>query len=236
MSGAKDESKYFNFPVELLQNLLIDKRTALNNIFNYAVCAHASKLEFGNKLNKFKDSLKFFGVISGNNAKSMESGELLLDSILDDGAKVGISKEIWFDYYKNEKTEFEIVQLLAFLAIKSIVKYKPYASITNAFMLARMDGKGYSVKEYTDLSKEIFKYANEYQTKKIKRALSESWGLITYSYRLHGFYVSFTLSLDELVLIAERNRKKNKDLAAKKASEDARKKALATIYGTPLRE
>jgi len=231
VSEGKPDAKFFNIPVKLLEGMILDKSKVLNNIFNYAVCAHASKLEFGNKLNKFKDSLKFFGVTAGNNARSMESGELLLDSIPDDGAKVGLSLSLFWDFYKNEKTEFEIVQLLAFLAIKSIVKYKPYASITNAFMLARMDGKGCSVKDYTELSKEIFKYANEYQTKKIKRALSESWGLVTYSYRLHGFYVSFTLSLDELVLIAEKNRKKNKDLTAQKATDEARRKALAIIYG-----
>lgn len=229
---ANSDTKYFNIPVQLYSGFLLDKKTGLNNIFDYAIHAGTLDLNEGTTEQKGKSASKFLGVTSGNLKKTLANGEQLFDSIPKDSPKVGMNIAIWFDYYKNYKDEFEIVCLLAFLAIKSILKNKPHACITNAYLLARMDGKPCSVKDYTELSPEIFKYANEYQTKKIKRALSDGWGLVTYSQYIHGFYVSFTLSLDELVLIAEKNRKKNKDFKAKREADEARQKALAIIYGT----
>lgn len=230
MSDITDKI-YFNFPISLLSGFLVNKKRVLDNIFNYAIYAHTLKLEYNSETAKAKAALSYFGVTTGDIHNTMRNGEQLFDSIPDDNPKVGINKGMFFDYYKTHKSEFELVQLLAFLAIRSILKNKSYTCITNAFMLGRMDGSACSVKDYTELSPEIFKYANEYQTKKIKRALSDGWKLITYSKYMHGFYISFTLPLDELVLIAEKDRKKNKDFKAKKEVDEARKKALAIIYG-----
>jgi hypothetical protein len=79
------------------------------------------------------------------------------------------------------------------------------------------------------LSSSIYKYANEYQTKKIKYQLSEYWNLITYSRYTRGFYVSFSLSLDELVYEAEKRRKSVKEKQKRQLQNEAVKNALIRL-------
>ena len=139
-----------------------------------------------------------------------------------------IHLSIYWDYRNNEKTEFDKVCLLAFLGIKSIIQNKAYCKIDNRFLLARMDGKAKSV-DFPALSKCIGKYANEYQTKKIKSALRNSWGLCTYGRYTRGFYVSFSMNLDSLVFEAEKRRKSTKEKQHKKLENEAVKKALLKL-------
>jgi hypothetical protein len=62
--------------------------------------------------------------------------------------------------------------------------------------------------------------------RKIKFELSQSWGLTTYSRYTRGFYVSFTLSLEELVFEAEKRRKSLKEKQARQRECNAVQAAL----------
>jgi len=219
------KEKYFNFPIQLLHGFMDDYKGVLTNIFDYAVYNHSLKLD-GTESERWKSALKFFCV----EGSGLQNGKKLVNDFPRNSPYVGINIRVYFDFYQNHKDDFEKACLLAYLALKSILKDKPYACIGNKYLLARMDGKPCAVKDYNELSPAIFKYANEYQSKKLKQALSESWKLVTYSYRMRGFYVSFTLTLNELTFYAEKTRKKYKDQKAKMERNLARTEALRRLY------
>jgi len=134
---------------------------------------------------------------------------------------------MYMDFFNNHKTEFEKVSLLGFLAIKSILGQKPYCRVTNNYWLARMDGKAETC-ELSKLSQSIYKYRTIHYTCKIKGELERNWNLVTYSRYIRGFYISYKLTLKELVRIALNNKtkyleKKRKE-THKKALEAATKK------------
>jgi len=220
--------RYFNFPIELLSDFLNDSFKVLNNIFDYALYSHSLNLVFGDELEGMRASEKFFRVTCSNHKKSLINGKKLFNSIRPHSPMVGINFTIFWDYYKNDKSEFDKVCLLAFLAIKSILNKKPYCKIDNRFLLARMDGKAKSC-DFEALSPLVKKYANEYQTKKIKYQLSDSWNLKTYSRYTRGFYVSFSLNISELIYEAEKRRKSVKEKQNKLLQSEAVKNALIRL-------
>ena len=228
----KDE-KYFNFPIQLLEGFMInEKRKVLTDILDYSVYENSLKLELGKDLQKIVASASFYNINLGDKNRTLKNGSLLYNSIPTNSPKVGMNLSIWWDFYNNEKTEFDKICLLAFLSIKSLIGAKPYYKGTNLYLWARMDGKSKSLEykeQVCELSKEVRKYANRYQTTKIINELVLNWHLIYYSYHLRGFYLSFKLSTDELVFIAEKNKKSTKEKAQKNLIKEARLKALQRL-------
>jgi hypothetical protein len=220
--------RYFNFPIELLSDFLNDSSKVLNNICDYALYSHTLNLEYGDELECMKASQSFFKVTLSNIEKSLNNGKQLFDSIRPNSPKVGINFTIFWDYYKNDKSEFDKACLLAFLAIKSILNKKSYCKIDNRFLLARMDGKAKSC-DFEALSPSIRKFATEYQTKKIKYQLTDSWNLKTYSRYTRGFYVSFKLNLNDLIYEAEKRRKSVKEKQSKLLQNEGVKNALMRL-------
>jgi hypothetical protein len=222
------ETKYFNFPIELLEGFMENKSNVLYNILCYAIYSHSIGLNFGSDIERIKASADFFNVKIGNIQGIKTNGKELLNRIDSKCPKVGINTKIYWDYRDNYKNDFEDVCLLAFLAIKSILNKKPYCKIDNRFLLARMDGKAKSC-DFEALSPSIRKFANEYQTKKIKYQLSDSWNLKTYSRYTRGFYVSFSLNINDLIYEAEKRRKSVKEKQSKLLQNEAVKNALIRL-------
>jgi hypothetical protein len=224
--------KYFNFPIVLLDGFLdvgADKKI-LDSIVYYSLYAHAERLVDGTESKRFKAAMNFFNITLGNESASLRNGKELFLSLDDGLPKVGLNLSIFWDFYKNEKTEYDKVCFLAFLAIKSIVQNKPFIKTQNAYWLSRMAGKAKSegIDSLPDLLK---KYSNEYQTKKLKKELRNNWGLVTYSHRIRGFYVSFKLNIEQLVYEAEKRKKAVKDKKHNEAEAEARRKALQRLKG-----
>lgn len=229
--------RYFNFPIQFLQGFLADpenvySKNVLDDIIDYAVYSRFLE-ESGTKAKRLDACETFYGIHLGNKNNTYKNGKELYESIDDKAVMVGINKNMFFDYYKNEKSEFEKVCLLGFLAIKSILQKKTYCKIDNKFWLSRMDGKPRSC-ELSDLSEPIQKYSNHYQTRKIKEALEDGWNLKTYSHYTRGFYVSFNLSKEDLVYEAEKRRKSVKDKQRKDIERKARQQALDRLYNSHL--
>lgn len=225
------DKRYFNSPIQLLDGFMIDTPAVLQNILDYSLYALTLNYQHGDELEKMKSAKNFLGINGGNDSQSYDNGEILYDSIPENSPKVGLNIDIYFDYRKNDKTEYEKICLLGFLAIKSILQSKPYCKITNKYWLSRMDGNPKSC-EIEELSESIKKYANEYQTKKIKHELRDNWNLITYSRYTRGFYVSFKLPLDKLILEAEKRRKSVRQKQYRNEEKEALEKAFREIYGT----
>lgn len=227
-----DNQKYFNFPVQLLSGFVINTQKVLNDITDFSIYERSLKLDFGTPIEKIKESSNFYGIRLGNNKKSLDNGRLIYNSIQKKSPYVGLSVSIFWDFYKNDKTDFDKICLLGFLAIKSILQKNTYCKIDNKYWLSRMDGKSKSVSDYSELSNEIRIYANEYQPKKIKMALRDNWGLVTYSRYTRGFYISYRLTLEQLIYEAEKRRKATKENQYKQEEKEALKKVLEKLNQT----
>lgn len=221
---------YFNYPIELLDGFMIDSNKVLSNILDYACYVEAEKQGYSDIEDKMNEVASILRVSFGSYERVYKDGKKLYKNSNRKSPKVGINASIYWDYHKNEKTDFEKVCLLGFLALKSILQQKAYCKVTNLFWWSRMDGKAKAVKDISELSKPIQKYANFYQARKIKTALLNEWGLVTYSHYTRGFYVSFKLNLDKLVLEAEKRRKSTKEKQYKQSVDLARQKALKELY------
>jgi len=217
MSTGESYDRYLNFPIELLQGLMIDSKKCLNDVMDYAIYAHTEKYyHLRNVLNEwetdeekekvisnFKDAASYFGIKLGSVEGTIKNGRNLYRSIDRKAPKVGIFKDMLFEYYKEEKTPFEKACLLAYLALKSIIGNKSYCKCTNAYLLSRMAGYSKIAKK---LPKDIKPFSTEYQLRKIITELRLVWGLVYYSRYTRGFYVSFKMELEDLILQAENNR------------------------------
>ncbi|MFZ4799590.1 MAG: hypothetical protein ACOYMA_18995, partial [Bacteroidia bacterium] len=108
-----EKEKYFNVPVQLFSGFLDDSSKCLNNVFDYAIYQHSLKLE-GTQIERFKASCKWYGVKSGNNSKSIADGKDITENTPKNTPKVGISLSMFWDFYKNEKSEFDKICLLGY--------------------------------------------------------------------------------------------------------------------------
>lgn len=213
---SNNEQRYLNFPIQLLQNFLIDTDRCLYNILAYGVYSHSQKLEFGEETDLLWDSLFYFQIEVDHDEELFRHGEKLFYSLPEKCPKVGLNTSIFNQFYGRQKDEFEKVCLLAFLSLKSIIGTKPFIKTNNRIWLSRMDGNPKSI-DMNELSDEVRKYSSKYQARKIKEELSMKWGLKTYSRTNRGFYISFKMSKNDLVYQAE---KKRKQYALKRIKEE----------------
>jgi hypothetical protein len=220
--------KYLNFPIHLLRDAPGDIRQTMSNIMAYAGYVHTLNLEYGSNEAKMKAAGEFFGITYGSAAGSYANGERLYDEAPERIPFTGITKQMCFEFYKHEKTEREVVTLLAFLAVKSILGNKLFACITNAFLLSRMAGYGRVTPEIPEA---VAAYNTRRKLDRIKHELRENWGVNIYGYRMKGFYVSIEekLPYKQLVFEAEKRRKNNKLASLKKQQDEAREQALSKL-------
>lgn len=162
-----------------------------------------------------RDKLRFilaedkYCVSTGNVNRSIERGKELVRKYNNTKPPFSnISTEIWFEYYKKEKTEWENIMLLAFLAVRSIIGEKGYCKITNDFLFARMCGLRTKIKNKKELNKTVQKYYTEYYKNKIRTELELYWHLKTYNGR--GYYASFDMEYKDLIRAIKLNSKTNR--------------------------
>lgn len=188
------EERYFNFPIQMLSGFINDTQKVLNEITDYAIYEYSLKLEFGNELERIKPSADFYGVNLSSEKKTLDKGIILYNSIPINSPKVGLNILIFWDFYKNDKTEFEKVCLLIFLSIKSVLGKKTYCKTNKQFLFNRVIGSDKNTLRLEDFDEPLFKYANNRRLwDKINLELQMNWGLKYYSNRDKGFYVSFIM-------------------------------------------
>ena len=234
---------YINFPIMLLDNFLDEPASCFGNILDYGLYEHSLKLEgigddferfdnitdeFDEPLFRFKRSAAFFGVTLGNLEKSFANGQLLYDSMdPTKPPKAGIKLSVYWDFYDNMRSKkmIDVMCLLSHLAFNSIIGGKSKWKKTNNFLrYSRMNGDRRTTPK-TNWHPLIQKYHSEYYYSKINELLSLSWGLKYYGRYTKGFYISYKLSFEELVNIAEDRRLANRI----KENEENRKRMIDEI-------
>jgi hypothetical protein len=137
------------------------------------------------------------------------------------------------DYYKNEKDENEKIQLVSFLAIKSILgAKKPWVKTNKNHIVCRMIGYS-SVKElpnkFSENEYKLFNtYSHRYHIDKLISKLELNWRIVVYGKNMKGICIGLkdSITLEKLVFEAEKNREKNRIIDLKNLKRDAELKAL----------
>ncbi|MCD7971820.1 MAG: hypothetical protein LUG18_04015 [Candidatus Azobacteroides sp.] len=227
------DSKFLTFPIEFMEGAFSDIQKICNNIFDYAIYVHSLKYEkeCDSDMEAMQKAAEFYEIELGNVRYSLNNGYTLYEEFGTKIAKASISKDIVFDYYKNKKTEFEIASFCGFCATKSILGSKTYCK-TNKFLIhARMFGyNNYAALKSLD-KKSPFqeKYFKRYNFDKLIKELQYNWGMNMISNRCRGFYISYEIGLEELAIISEKAKQKNKDKLLRMAKEEAIKKAMEIV-------
>jgi hypothetical protein len=134
------KDRFLNFPIVLLKGFLDNHKECLDNIFFYAVfeMVFSEKAKF-KSIGEFQNEFEFY-FDSDLITEIQKHGKGLFD--LYNGvkcARTGLHFNSFVDFRKPKK-EFDLVCLLLFLALKSIVQTKPYANAKDALILSRMAG------------------------------------------------------------------------------------------------
>lgn len=214
--------RFYNFPIMMMQGVLEgwkEKDEFLKDILYFHIANHAQKLEDLNEfeeteVQRFKRSAEFWGVsMSGNIERSQLRGAELLDEFEKSKVFVGISSEVFWNFYQNDKTQFEWECLAAFLALKSILGNKTFCKSNNALLYARMSGNE-SVKDLHSLS------FSRFHRDKIILKLELEWNVKYYSRYTKGFYFGIDTTLQDLIFYAEDKRESFKANELKKSKSE----------------
>lgn len=197
---------FINVPIQLLAGFLEDTRSSMRNIYHYALYAHFIQLRKGSEKEKYKETCEWYNFQEVDREENLYRGKLLFDRYVN-APMTGIDRNLFTEYNKQDKSDFEKACFLAYHALKSIVADKTFQKCDNRFLWARMDGHPKSIKEISELSENMQFYCQEYQTLKIKRELQQNWGLVYYAQHTRGFYFSFKINLKALILQAMKRKK-----------------------------
>ncbi|WP_299104311.1 hypothetical protein [uncultured Tenacibaculum sp.] len=214
-----NNERYFNFPINLLKGFINNTEECLENIRDYSVYDTMLRLNIENTTCEdiaIRVAKSYYRIDYADSFNGMK----LYEQIRENYPKTGLNVSIFNDFYNNSKSEFEKVCLLSFLAIKSILQNKNYCLITNLYWYSRVSGLANKVSNESLISEDLKKYFTRHYITKIKDELQLNWGLKEYSMGVRGFYVSFNLSLKELIENVElkkmSNRRKKLKLDKKK--------------------
>lgn len=216
------EAKYFNFPIKMMQGVLEgwkEKDDFLRDILYFHISNHAQKLEDLNEyeeteLLRFKRSAEFWNVsMSGELRSRQKRGAELLTAFEESKVYVGINTDVFWNFYKTEKSDFEWECLVAFLALKSILGNKSYSKTNNGLLYARMSGNESSKDEHCLTF-------SRFHRDKIILKLETDWNLKYYSRYTKGFYFGIDVSLKDLIFNAESKREKLKVEALKNSKAE----------------
>lgn len=221
------EARYFNAPVQLLEGFLDDPHEALDKILYFGIYDYALTFSEEPSLDDFCQSADFLNVDLARPAIAFAQAQKLHNSFKRSSPKFGIRTEIFWNYRKSNKARFELVCLLAFLAFKSIIQNDAFKHVTNKYLLSRMAGLSNSI-EIECLPDPIKMYSTEHYLKKIKEELEMNWGLKLYG-KSRGFYISFQMSLEDLIFQVEKKKREKKNESHKQEKDAAYERAIKRL-------
>jgi hypothetical protein len=203
---------YIAYPITLHKGALPDFRLTADGILNYCGFAVASQLERGTPAERMKAAGDHLGITWGNINTALKEGKELHQRTLAKTPMTSIRKPVLWDYYSNDKTEFEIACLLAFAAIKSILGNKPFCKTNKALIHARMFGYR-SAKDMPEVLEGYeAKYAKRWHMDRLLKELQFSWSLKVYTNHCYGIYVCFgKANKKDMVRVCLEKKSKNKE-------------------------
>lgn len=223
-----NKQKYLNIPVPMLKELHTNSHRFLNNVFDVGIYLYSKTLT-GTEEKRYKDSMNFFGIKQSNIKNGILNAKNILSQIPGKYPVVGIEVKMLFDFYKNEKSDFDLMCLGTFLAIRSILGTKPYCKTNKALIHARLFGYISTKEMPSNLSPLEKKYQIRWHMDKVLNELQANWFLKLISNHQRGMYISFDFSLDDLALKSETNKQLSKIMRFKEAKRKAIENAKAQL-------
>jgi hypothetical protein len=158
-----------------------------------------------------------FGKVNISKDEIIQYGETIDNSLPAKSVFAMIKTDILLNYLGNEKTNYEVIQLAAFIAFNSIIGTKKYSKTNYNHIMSRAFGYG-SIKEISEfentaLSDVWTKYQKRYHREKLLSDLEIDWKLkVCSTVGVRGFYISIAnkISYDELMQIAIKSVRSNK--------------------------
>lgn len=204
---------YYNFPIAIFRQVRTDKgaikhvEKAINEAIDYALYEAYRKLmppqANPNAYNAgvYKELMREMGFEDKNPEHGFNKMIIAYRVNKNYSVIVGADKDLLFDFRDNlvYKTDFEIIQLLAFLAIRSIIGAGHYdirvKHIPWHYVLSRMAGHEKAVSNLDTLPKFISKYASRRLHDKLIKALCDRWHMQYFGKNLgKGIAPLFTFS------------------------------------------
>lgn len=197
--------------------------------------------DFESKIIEFHNiliSTKYLTEKTNNPANILKNGKETENRIKEKEPFVSVKIDLLFSFFSKDKEDYEKIQLVAYLAIRSIIGKKEYVKTNMPYILCRMNGFSTKKEIPEDLKnhqKELFeKYSIRYHREKLITDLQLNWNIITYSNHTRGMYVSIgsgikNITIEKLAYIAEKEKKSNRILDLKKSKKNARELALKEL-------
>lgn len=173
--------------------------------------------------------------ITGNIETTIKGGKEILKMVQPAEPLPMVNKKLLFDFRDNEKSEFDLIQFLTYIAIKSILGKRTCVKTNKMHIICRMFGYSsckHLPKKMPSNVKELFsKYSHRYHIDRVIQSLELNWNVLTYSSNLRGIYVAMgdKINLEELVLIAETKKQKNRIEKLKQNKIAAKAKVLQQL-------
>lgn len=210
------DSKYLMFPLSMMRNFFIEPQKTMNDVISFGVAKYAESVD--------TDILEGLNIIVNSLDADLKIYNRIMKSRPERDPWVMINKGLCFDYRDNVKTEFELAQMAAFVAIRSILGRKSYCKTNKDHIAARMFGYSSHAK-VPDLTANLqtiyMRYTDRYKMDQLLSMLEMNWNVKLYSRKgRRGIYIttSNSISMKELVEKAEKTlrqriieHKKNKD-------------------------
>ncbi|MEI6049107.1 MAG: hypothetical protein WCS03_09440 [Bacteroidota bacterium] len=216
-----NDKKYLNIPVPMLKELHTNSKSFFSNVFDVGIYNYSKTLT-GTENKCYRDALKFLGITQPDSKNGLSNAKNILNRIPSKCPIVGIEKEMLFDYYKNEKSDFDIICLGTFLGIRSILGTKQYCKTNKALIHARLFGYITAKELPAKLTPIEKKYQIRWHMDKVLIELQANWFLKLISNHQRGMYISFDFTLDELAVKSE----SNKQLSKIKQFKELKRKAI----------
>lgn len=220
------KDRFLNFPIVLLQGFLDDHNACILKIFKYSVfeLVYSDSAKFEN-IEEFMEEFEF--PINKEILPFVKrDGEILYNSCIGmnyphTGIHIGtISK------FNAERSPFDLVCLLLFLALKSIVQKKPFCNAKNPLILARMSG---FPKADANIPENILYWMKcESRRRKVFSELEKHYKVVR-AYKSRGITFSINkLSQEELefAILKQKEEKADRQSSSKKqqAKNEAKRK------------
>jgi hypothetical protein len=168
-------------------------------------CSEAKDFRKVSESEKFKSACKYFQIDITDMNNCIKNGKKLLN--YDEGIPfTSVVTNILINFYDKETyTNFELLQLAAYLGIKSLLGKKSWYKTNKKLVLAR--AFGYS-KPCPDLEgNPIYEhYQIRYHWEKLRDALELEWNIIFCSIHARGFYVSSKLTYEQLAKLSHERK------------------------------
>nr|WP_298997239.1 hypothetical protein [uncultured Allomuricauda sp.] len=225
----RKKETYFNIPIPLLNGMMENKQKTMERILQYCTYKFSLEKDFiPCEIQAYEDAFEQLGGFQNGVADDFMQG-MELDNSLDERLPIaGLHKSVFWAFYDNQVTDFQLACLVAYLAVKSILGKQLYCKLNNRFLVSRMAGHVQTV-EVDLLPKELRKYLGRYQSEKLRNELEANWGINTYGFRTRGFYVSIDLPMKSLIAQVEKNRKSRVEKHRLKTKQQLRKDVISEL-------